>query len=190
MAETEKGGTPESVLLAPALWDPAGWEGLAFSYREDQPPFVSFVFRDDDAGKRLLSQLRGVLGPVDQFNVLRVAFIEGDIPGERPGYTVHLTPNLEGIQAKAASTGAALPSQLMMVNRFKRIYTSRSLAKFKEAYAAHQRYFIGPASLATRTVHFNIAIEKRAPVFKDVSAIVKGDIDELIFVRDKGSTRH
>jgi hypothetical protein len=51
------------------------------------------------------AQWNVAFGPVDTDEQIRVAIIEGDIPGKRPGYTVHISPDLDRVLGRPSEAG-------------------------------------------------------------------------------------
>lgn len=179
--------TEVSTLLNAPLWDLARWNGVAFHYKPETMPYLALVFANDIHGRQILADLRAQTGSIDEFELLRIAFLEGEIPGERSGYTVHISPNFDGIVAKARAEGTEPPRDLIMASRTQRVYpavASPSLGKFKDEVRKHKRYFLVGASLDNRAIHFDVAIEKTLAIFKNVSDIGSNDVDKLIFARD------
>jgi hypothetical protein len=187
-------GSYRTLLIDVPLWDQAGWRGVTYSYQEGRLPAMGFAFENRDAGRQVLRELRQATGPIDTFELIRIAIIEGDIPGEQPGYTVLITPNLDGIVAKARAEGEQPPTDsVIMSGLFRRIgptTASRSVGQFKDAFAKYHRYSLVGASLSDRSIDFDVAIEKTLIVFKHVSQIGENDVDQMIFARETRQRRH
>ena len=134
-----------SNLINVALWNRANWQGVMYGSRaEGKPPFLAFAFVNGQAGKQILKDLHATTGPIDTFDVIRIAIIEGAIPGERPGYTVHISPHFDGIQAEARAEGKSAPD-VMIVSQIHRMCPapgSSLLTWFKQELAKHGRYFL------------------------------------------------
>lgn len=173
-------------LIDSHLWDRAGWQGIAFNYQEGKPPLLAFVFEHGHFGRQVIRGLRATTGNVDAFEVIRIAFIEGDIPGEPEGCTIHVGVNDEGVRAKAIAEGVPLAAggELEQAGIFMRISTSPALARFKDSLAARQRYLLGCASARERAVFVDLTIEKTLVVIKHVGQIDKNDVDKVIFATD------
>lgn len=116
------------------LWDEARWTGVGFGYHPKRIPFVALVFGNGDAGIRIFADWRQRFGEADEHNVLRVAFIDADIPGEDAGYTVHIGPNDQGL-----------------VSRVHRMTTAgvRQLAGFKREFARQTHYLLTAGGLSS-----------------------------------------
>jgi hypothetical protein len=178
------------------LWNQANWRGTAFFVEPTGhvPPSIGVVFENGEFGRRIFTGWRSNLGETDDREQLRVAIIEGDIPGEDPGYTVHIGPDPDNILGIVRDQGLQIDeSHFLMVSRLHRMNSgpgSPFLPGFKEAYALHQRYSLLPVSMGTSpgdvSPHFELAIAKRKIVFRQVDDIREGDVDSVIFM----SSRH
>ena len=116
-------------LIEAALWDRAAWLGVAFlGPRGGLPPRLGLLFRNERAAAQIFEGLRGRLGPRDVHGLLRVAFLEGHVPGREPGYTVLVG---EGREPAPAS-------------RTCRARDSGALAAFKACVAESKRYLVMP----------------------------------------------
>lgn len=184
-------------LIDVELWNQARWKGVVFGGWPDKPPFMALAFVNGEAGQQIFRGLRDITGPIDTFELIRVAIIEGDIPGEDPGYTVHIGPNLDGIVAAAKAAGSEPPGGMMILTRIHRMNPtpgSPHLARFKGAFAQHQRYSLLGASISATgqnlTIDFEQPIGKTLVIFKHVSNIGKNDIDKAIFVREASQRPH
>jgi hypothetical protein len=184
----------EQLINVP-LWDRARWKGVAFRYDPSQIPFVALVFTDGDVGVQIVEAWRWILGEVDEHNILRLAFIEGDIPGEDAGYTVHIGMNPEGISKAATAAGKERPKSFLVASRIHRMPTPNSvhLAGFKHEFAKQRRYQLIAARLSPAgelLLAHNAFITKTDAVFKRVTDIGTNDIDKVIFVREAAGPQH
>jgi hypothetical protein len=187
-----------SNLIDPDLWKRADWQGVGYgSSAVGKPPLLAFGFTNSEAGQQILGGLHAATGPIDTFDLIRIAIIEGDIPGERPGYTVHICPNFDGVMAKAAADGKEPPDVLIasMIHRIYPLPGSRRLDWFKQELATHGRYFLMGASISPSgmnpMIDQGIAIEKTGIVFKHVSQIATDEVDDaVIFTREMKQRPH
>ncbi|MBL8764444.1 MAG: hypothetical protein JNM07_09270 [Phycisphaerae bacterium] len=132
-------------LINTMLWDRADWLGV--SHMVDpfgmHPPMMALLFRSELAGRSVFNDLLRKIGPDDPEGRLRVAIIEGEIPRQRPGYTIHLGPYLDNETARAQrEAGDALEATVAVISRVCRMSPtpgSMGLAMFKEAYARARR---------------------------------------------------
>lgn len=178
-------------LIDIPLWDRARWKGVAFGYDPRKTPFMALLFTERDAALEIFKGLHAQLGNSDEQNLLRIAFIEGDIPGEDAGYTVHVGMNDETV----LSTNPASEMFLMVsrVHRMKPARDSPHLTGFKREFARQHRYLLASACLSPRgelLVAPEDVIQKQHVVFKHVTEIGPNDIDRAIFVREEDSPKH
>ena len=174
------------------LWNEANWRGTAFLVEPTGhiPPSVGIVFENGELGRRIFAGWRTLLGDSDDLEQLRIAIIEGDIPGEEPGYTVHVGPHPDHILAIAAERGFQIDRALfVMVSRIHRMTPepgSPFLPGFKAAYDVHHRFSLIPVSKGASpmdvTPHFELGIAKREIYFRKVDEIEPGDVDSVIFL--------
>lgn len=159
------------------LWDRASWKGVAVANPENKPPFFGLVFGDREGGQKIFDGLRALTGEADERELIRVAIIEGDIPGEPPGYTVTICTNPDLISGPYLA--------VVRGHRMNPDPRSQNLTMFKRSYAKWQRYFLLNAVLSPDgqlTFDFDRMIGKTMIAFRHVSEIVEpDDIDQAIF---------
>jgi hypothetical protein len=131
-------------------WNIARWLGVMFEVDPDAeaPPAIGIFFADETAGRKIFSDLIGRLGREDEFELLRVSIIEGDIPGEDPGYTVYLGTDPENYGTFCEDQGIDLSQhRLAILGRYKRMNPapgSPHLATFKTAFERAKTYLLIP----------------------------------------------
>jgi hypothetical protein len=134
-------------LIDVGLWDEAGWFGVAFLGPGGARPLprVGLLFRHAAPAVRIFTDLARRIGPRDVHEQIRLAFVEGDIPGQRAGYT-----------AVVGCSAAPI--------RHHRLHDSGALAAFTAAAAQHGRYLLVPLVVAGGDLRalYELAIEKAA----------------------------
>lgn len=175
-------------LFEPELLRRAGWMAMSYATPPDGPPVLGLVFRDPDIAEAIFTGWRHALGPVDVDDLLRVAIIEGVLPNTPPGYTVHLGLNLEVVVAQVrAAGGGTLDFDASAVDAWRRMPdpASSGLRRFREAYAKHRRYLLGPVVLTNRSnAMAHLKIEKRRLVLRRVSDVgLVNDPDAGLWLR-------
>jgi hypothetical protein len=75
-------------LVDRALWTEAQLSGVAFLTPKDAPPGLGLVLAGARAGLAIFDAWRRDLGARDEHELLRVAIVEGAIPGKPAGYTL------------------------------------------------------------------------------------------------------
>jgi hypothetical protein len=167
-------------------WNEAQWTATAFLHdpRGLERPCLGLVFEDTNAGRDIFIDLRRRLGQVDKFEELYVSVIEGEIPGEEPGYTVHISSDPSRTEAKLRTQGQQRSfDQAIVVSRFHRMTPapgSPHLRNFKSQVLAHRRYALLPVSSDIQP-QFDCGIEKKGIHFRQASDITKSDRDAVVF---------
>src|SRR5262249_5028776 len=105
------------LFIDPEKWDRAQWKGTAFITSPDPgiPPCLGLVFLDEKLGREIFKHWRQRLGDEDSYDELRVAIIEGDIPGEAPGYSVHISSEPLHTQKRLQAEGKGLDVEYSVV---------------------------------------------------------------------------
>lgn len=167
-------------------WNEARWTATAFLHDLDgeKPPYIGLVFENIAAGRAIFKGLLERVGAVDAFEELYFAIIEGEILGEEPGYSVHISSDPDRTQARLLSQGQGLPfEQAIVISRFHRMTpapNSPHLRKFKSELQVHGRYALIPVSSDVQP-QFDCAIEKKEIYFRQASDITKSDRDAVVF---------
>ncbi len=174
-------------------WNVAGWNGI--SYLHDPQgvnlPCFGIFFENIEAGKQIFSDWRVRLGKIDEYDELRIAIIEGEIPGLKKGYSVHISSDLENIKRRARAEGKDISAEYFVISgRVHRMTPdpgSPHLPRFKQEYARHGRYYLIPVSRSTSgqpIPHLEYAIGKTKIHFRDALEITKRDMDSTVFPED------
>lgn len=176
-------------VLAPS-WAGAHWSATTFRWhpQSEAPPVMGLVFDDAAAGQGLFCDWAAEHGNADPLEELRVAIIEGDIEGLRPGYTVHLSGDIEGILARATAEGVIVPDAAVpwgsRVNRMHPVPGSPPmLARFKEEFAKHREYLLAPVTRRSDgQLWFDVelGIVKHKIHFRHVREIADNDVDSIV----------
>jgi hypothetical protein len=167
-------------------WNDARWTATAFLHDQDgvKPPYLGLVFENIEAGRAIFADLLERVGSVDAFEELYVSIIEGEMLGEEPGYSVHITSDPSRTQARLNSLGKELKfDQAIVISRFNRMTPapdSPHLKRFKAEMQAHGRYSLIPVSAYVQP-QFDFAIEKKEIHFRQASDVTKSDRDAVVF---------
>ena len=177
----------KSSLINVDLWNEAKWRGVGFSGAPNEPPAVCLAFENEAAGRRVFDDLlRKIGGPRDPSGMLRVAIVEGPVPGEGDGYTVHIGPDRETAMARVMQSQqfeqATEPVLVPFISRLNRMPASFRLEAFKREAAGHSVWCICPTGLTTqpdfarriyvKNVHFRRVEDITSP--DDPDAVVVG----------------
>ncbi len=168
------------------LWDKAKWRGVVFLHYGG-PPCLGLVFEDEVAAREIFRQWHERYGARDMDEELRLSIVEGDIKGEEPGYTVHISADLEVAAKKFKQAGYGEADMLFSVTRMNRMNPtadSNYLELFKQRYREFKTYFVIPAVLQGRhTPKFipELGIYKNKILFRHVDDIKSdNDIDRVV----------
>ena len=82
------------------LWDKAKWMGTAVLSDMKSAPYLGLLFQNREAAVKIFEQWNKDFGHKDIYEEIRISIIEGDIPGEEHGYTVHIGTNQENLASK------------------------------------------------------------------------------------------
>lgn len=171
------------------LWNKAEWRATAFIHDRElkEPPSLGIVFENEEAAKEILKKWLLRLGNTDEYNELRISIIEGEVPGEEPGYTVHIGANIENIIKRADNEGLNIPKDIfMLISRIHRMNPAqnyKNLEIFKERYNQFGSYLlkVGVIEGEDITISHSMYLHKRDIEFREVKDIKsKDDIDAVI----------
>ena len=185
-------------------WNAAKWNAVAFmnDIHGDTPPCLGIAFLNGDVGKQIFGDWLKRFGQTDDYEELRISIIEGDIPGEEPGYTVHISSEPSNTQRRARDNGVVLDTSMaVVVGRVHRMNPepdSPYLPLFKQEYKKHGMYLLIPVTITMSSrpslvPQLDYAIGKKQIHFRHVSEIGEGDIDSVIYERnvsDNGGSVH
>lgn len=136
------------------LWDEASWSATTFCWHPtgDAPPVMGLVFDKADEARQLFRDWTRKHGNRDELEEIKITIIEGDVPGEKPGYSVHLCPDPENSLVRATGEGVVLhelPLALLgQVRRMNPIPGSTPLLpRFKEQFARHNEFLLAPVGV-------------------------------------------
>lgn len=165
------------------LWNDANWCGTAVLSDQKSAPYLGLLFKNKEAAIKIFEQWNKDFGHKDIYEEIRISIIEGDIPGEEHGYTVHITTNQENLVSKCKKLNMPVDNTLFaIVSRFRRIETTpdnHSMEIFREEYERYLSCKIIPVYMSQDGLDplFNYEIEKTEIYFRQVNEITENDID-------------
>ena len=173
------------------LWDQAHWVATAFAFPpiEGGIPALAFAFEQERSAVKIFQQWQAEFGTEDADERVRIAIIEGDIPGQLAGYTVHLTTNPDYLVTQIAhSPGLGELRHIATLCRFNRMgktHLHQGLERFKATVNALRKYLVLPAIYNPRVStelrpFLELAILKREIHFRHVQDIAPSDIDAAV----------
>ena len=138
------------------LWTKARWRGMFYDLPSGDLPRVGLLFEDPDAGATIFKEWRDRFGTVDQFDELRISFVFGSIPGQSPGYSVVLSPDVPGVVNRYISSGMRPRphignSVFLELVKYHHMNTDRSpgripeVERFRSIYTPGTPFLFGPA---------------------------------------------
>ena len=172
-------------LIDIAKWDAARWVATAFLHDPEgtSPPCLGLVFQNIHVGRAIFEAWLERLGTTDRYEELRIAIIEGDILGEAPGYSVHVSSDPLNTERRLKAGGKSVEwDQAILMTRFNRMSPppdSPHLRQFKIDLQKHKRYSLIPVSTSKEPL-LDCAIEKTEIHFRTVSELTKSDFDAVV----------
>lgn len=169
------------TIIDRGAWTKAECVGIAFLTPENGPPGLGIIFRDAQAACWIFDTWRRQIGERDDDDILRVAVIEGNVPGKPPGYTLTIGPNIEALVKRAAASGG-LSFDVTKLNGWQRRMNtapegSPHLFTFKQLYKAMFEYALVPVILSGSDIDpkYDKQIVKTKLLLRDVREIVGPD---------------
>ena len=177
-------------------WNKAKWRGAAFlmDIKGEAPPCLLLPYTNEYYAKKIFEDWISMYGREDENNEIRIAVIEGDIPGEDPGYTIHITPNIDRASKRMLQEqGFELDeSFLRSISRMQRANPTDNFKMFnifKASYHRHRKYYLMPAVLDEVRGNikplYDLQILKYELIFRNVTEIGEHDIDSAVTRQNK-----
>ncbi|QNN24721.1 hypothetical protein HED60_21405 [Planctomycetales bacterium ZRK34] len=165
-------------------WHEAIWLATAYQWHptSKMPPVLGLVFADGRKGIEIFRTWTDAVGNVDENDDLRVAIIEGDMPGQTAGYTVRLSPSLNEYLDEDDTDRRFVGRVVRMHPQFGNPEAPDMLARFKQEYQRHGEFMLPPVVQRDdgelyMDVHHGII--KRELVLRHVSDISDDEPDML-----------
>jgi hypothetical protein len=178
-----------SKMINVSLWDRARWNGTVFGMAEGEPPFLALAFENAGAGIEIFKELRAAVGEHDHKELIRIAIIEGAVPGRDRGYSVHIGPRPEVLLDTTEKGGEKYLAMFMRMHRMNPAGgESPHLAAFKTAFAQQGRFWFMAASMAAGgglSLDWDHAISKTRIEWRNIADVERtNDIDSLVYGPD------
>jgi hypothetical protein len=183
---------PALAFTTNSLWTEARWAATTFRWhpKSEAPPIMGIVFENAEAGKRLFREFSSATNQKDEFEELCISIIEGIVPGQPSGYTVHLYPDPDGLAARATAEDFVINRTIIpFLGRWNRMYpipgATALLAEFKKEFAKHGQFMLAPAvRRADGQLWFepDIGVVKTVIHFRNLSEITSDDPDAAALV--------
>lgn len=173
-------------------WDKATWRGAAFLMDPTGESIPCFLlpFTNEKAARKIFSDWRDFYGEDDIDDEIRIALIEGDIPGQDSGYSIHITPNINNVFERMNNKEDLIDeSFIMSISRVQRANPTdnfKMFNMFKKQYLSHRKCLLAPAVLDEVNGRIkpmtDLGIIKNKIEFRHVDDIRNNDIDMAIFL--------
>ena len=186
---------PAAAFTTHPLWAEARWSATTFQWhpRSEAPPIMGLVFDNADAAREIFREAERQMNHEDRFEEIRVAIIEGPVPGQehRPGYSVHICADPEALAAHATVEDFVVdPTIVPFLGQWNRHYPIPGrpslLARFKEEFAKHREFMLAPVTrradgqlytdpmlgIIKHVVHFRQLSDITSPDDPDAAALV------------------
>lgn len=167
------------------LWNKARWQGVAVLSDGKSAPYLGLLFEDKKAAIKIFEQWNRDFGHKDIYEEIRISIIEGDIPEEKHGYTVHITTNQENLASKCKQINVQIDETIFaVVSRYRRIEITkdnRNMEVFREEFERYLSYKIIPVYMHEMVLEIllDYEIEKTEIYFRKVEDISNDDVDAV-----------
>lgn len=181
--------SPVAAFTTSPLWSEAKWSSTTFQWHptSQAPPIMGIVFEDAEKGKELFRAFAKSCNHSDRFEELRISIIEGSPEGQPFGYSVHIGPELEMLQAMATAEDIEITHATMpFFGQLNRMYPvpgqPNILAHFKQEYQKHKQFLLAPVVKRVDGqlwCEHTLGIEKSLITFRNLAEIQPDDIDAV-----------
>ena len=181
--------SPVSVFTTNPLWAEAKWSSTTFQWHptSQAPPIMGIVFENAEKGKELFRTFTKSCNHSDRFEELRISIIEGSPEGQRFGYSVHIGPEMEMLQAMATAEDIEITNATMpFFGQVNRMYPNPGqpnlLERFKQEYAKHKQFLFAPVVKRADGQFWcehELGVEKSLITFRELKDIQPEDIDAV-----------
>jgi SEFIR domain len=175
-----------SSIIDTDLWDKAKWSGMLFFSDPslNTPPLVCFMFKNEEIGERIFSELKKQFGSIDSEEEIRLSFIRGISCNSPQNYKVHMGSSWSAIDKKAKNIGLE-PSKTLFMG-LSRTHTmtppakSKNLDVFENSYKYFKEYGLTNVKIknGSLTPDFDNIIRKKTVFFRSKDEILKNQNDE------------
>jgi hypothetical protein len=181
--------SPVAAFATSRLWAEAKWSSTTFQWHptSEAPSIMGIVFEDAEKGKELFRAFAKSCNHSDRFEELRISIIEGSPEGQQFGYSVHLGPEMEMLQAMATAEDVEITNATMpFFGQVNRMYPAPGqpnlLQKFKHEYEKHKQFLLAPVvkrADGQLWCEHTLGIEKSLITFRNLADIGPDDIDAV-----------
>lgn len=174
-------------------WNKAVWRGAGFVLGYMPLPALLLPFVNEEYAIKIFEDWITTIGNDDKNEDIRIALVEGDVPGEAPGYYVVVGNNIDEAIKRAEKSGSSIDELLIFnVSRIIRANPSDNFKVFnyfKEAYHEYGEYMLMPAVLNEKTGQIKplpqYGIHKKQLLYRHISDITENDQDAILLQKNK-----
>lgn len=174
-------------------WNSAVWRGAGFVLGYLPLPTLLLPFVNEKYAIKIFEDWIATVGKDDKNEDIRIALVEGDVPGEESGYYVVVGNNINEAVKRAEAGGSSIDELIILnVSRIIRANPTdnfQSFNCFKEAYHKSGEYMLMPAVLNEGTGRIKPLIEygihKKQLVYRHISDITENDQDAILLQKNK-----
>lgn len=187
-----------SSMIDIEIWDKAAWQAAGFIVSKEltELPILLLIYNNEEFALKIFKDWIAIIGRNDINDDIRVAFIEGDVPGDDKGYYVVIGNNLDEELKRAKTRGIDIDEMMILnVSRYTRCYPKDDFYHynlFKQEYLKKRNFYLIPAavdkSLNQVKPLFDCAIMKHKIEYRNLKDIAENDIDSVVFTQDKPFT--
>jgi hypothetical protein len=180
---------PAAAWMLDPLWLLAGWSATTFRWHptSEAPPIMGLVFENAELGRHLFGNWCAQWN-IDALEEIRISITEGEVPGQDPGYTVHICPDPENFLVRATTDAMVVKDiPVSLFGQMRRMHplpgSPPLLARFKEEFRKHQEFLLAPVTRRSEGqlwVDVELGIIKHVVHFRRVADIGPADIDEFV----------
>lgn len=174
-------------------WNKAVWRGAGFVLGYMPLPALLLPFVNEKYAIKIFEDWIKIIGRDDKKEDIRIALVEGDVPGETSGYYVVVGNNIDEAMKRAKKGGfSADETMILNVSRIIRANPRdnfQSFNYFKDAYHQYGEYMLMPAVLNEKTREIKplpqYGIHKKQLVYRHISDITENDQDAILLQKNK-----
>jgi len=162
-------------------WNQARWRGTAYvQFTHSQPPFVAFLFENEEGGRKIFKRWRERFGPQDENEEISLSIVRQLPQQNEHHYSILIT-------SKLPETGKLNPKQVItMANRFMTMEpdTDINLERFLESYDQIGAFYLMPAVLnksGQPEFLYDLTILKHDLTIKFAKDVGEHDIESVTF---------
>ncbi|MCM1221240.1 MAG: hypothetical protein NC548_42850 [Lachnospiraceae bacterium] len=184
-----------SSMIDIETWNKAVWRGAGFvSFQNpNEIPVLLLLYKNEQYATKIFKDWIADIGTVNSKEDIRVALVEGDVPGEASGHYVVIGNNLDEAVKRAEKSRLSI-DEMMIINVSRNIRANptdnfKCYNMFKQCYMNNPIYYLMPAIIDESNGRFklleNLAILKHKIEYRNIKDIKENDIDAILLQQDK-----